>query len=236
MAKAGLVDSGIVSQSSNHETNSTTQVLELEELRYWWESSSSSILSIHSDEAETRDVCDAVRKAISSTSAEQKAPTPLVYVNCVGITSADILRYVVAKLTLSSQEPWKVWDTIISEYRVKQAFAEVKGQEVSPMNAQECLNIILNVAAASPVTLLLDQVQTQSIRQLLSSLVYAVDNSDQRATSLAKPTRRHETIPPQRPFPAILGTSSGPAQRPPPRSGSLCRVPIRTRSHPPHRH
>lgn len=176
---AGLMDSGIVSQSSNHETNSTTQVLELEELRYWWESSSSSILSIHNDEAETRDVCDAVRKAISSTSAEQKAPTPLVYVNCIGITSAeDILRYVVAKLTLSSQEPWKAWDTIISEYRVKQAFAEVKGQEVSPMNAQECLDIILNVAAASPVTLLLDQVQTQSIRQLLSSLVYAVDNSD----------------------------------------------------------
>lgn len=176
---AGLMDSGIVSQSSNHETNSTTQVLELEELRYWWESSSSSILSIHNDEAETRDVCDAVRKAISSTSAEQKAPTPLVYVNCIGITSAeDILRYVVAKLTLSSQEPWKAWDMIISEYRVKQAFAEVKGQEVSPMNAQECLDIILNVAAASPVTLLLDQVQTQSIRQLLSSLVYAVDNSD----------------------------------------------------------
>ncbi|KAF4545261.1 Ankyrin repeat domain-containing protein 17 [Lasiodiplodia theobromae] len=126
------------------------ELLESESFRSWWESSTSSILSL----------CGAA-----------------AYIDCSKLSSAlEILQHVVASFTLVNDE--KCCDVLITEWKIKQAVSQQDGSTVGPLNLQDCLRITLDIAAANPMTILLDGVLDTDDEKLSDSLIEVVDKSE----------------------------------------------------------
>ncbi|KAK0642338.1 Ankyrin-1 [Lasiodiplodia hormozganensis] len=145
------------------------ELLESESFRSWWESSTSSILSL----CGAVGICQAARKLLagSSTSA------PVAYIDCSKLSSAlEILQHVVASFTLANDE--KCCDVLVTEWHIKQAESQQHGSTTGPLSLQDCLRITLDMSAANPMTILLDGVLDTDDEKLSDSLIEVVDKSE----------------------------------------------------------
>ncbi|KAF4536397.1 Ankyrin repeat domain-containing protein 17 [Lasiodiplodia theobromae] len=145
----------------------------------WWKPSCSSLLSVSGSEFTSHEACREALRYTSSASNSSEMPMNTVCVNCSGCDSADeILRHVVAELTLNKGDTSTVWDALLSEYQLRQAVAKNTGERVARLTSQDCMSIILDVAAANPIVVLLDKVSAQEAAALTPILRLAIDNSD----------------------------------------------------------
>lgn len=157
----------LLEADEDHPTPDTRcELLESESFRSWWESSTSSILSL----CGAAGICQTARELLAVNST----PAPVAYVDCSKLSSAlEILRHVVASFTLVNDE--KCCDVLVTEWQIKQAISQQDGTPVGPLTVQDCLRITLDIAAANPMTILLDGVLDTDDERLSDSLIEMVD-------------------------------------------------------------
>ncbi|KAL1634663.1 hypothetical protein SLS58_010562 [Diplodia intermedia] len=148
-------------------------------LHKWWTRGCSSILAVADPDFTRLETCREALRWISPPFDGQELLSIIVCINCAECSSSEeILQRIIADLTLSSAEKRTVSDTLLSEYRLRQAVAKEKGHSVSPLTAEDCLSIILDATAANPATILLDGASSSQAEAIFPLLTRAINNSD----------------------------------------------------------
>lgn len=92
----------------------------------------------------------------------------------------EILRSIVRQMTVSQGSISMIHERVLREYERWEAEANVHGFDITKLEAEECVRLILRMTAANPATIILDavdEVQSASRHVLISALNQVVRES-----------------------------------------------------------
>lgn len=177
------------SLSSKRMPSSASWVLNHEKYLRWKASSSSSILILHGIPGSGKsNICSAV---VDSYLAERRAnplAAPVAYFYCDDCEfeperaqASEVMRCILRQMTVSidSGKP-KVHDYLLSKFQRRQALSKLDGMDMTRLNIQDCVELILEVIATDPATIVVDALDTVDKRErsaLISGLVEIVHRS-----------------------------------------------------------
>ncbi|KAI0430727.1 ankyrin repeat-containing domain protein [Xylaria sp. FL1042] len=168
--------------------NSNTWLLDHPVYRSWRNSSASSTLFLQGAAGSGKSIlCSAVIDSFLNEKKLNDLAAPVAYFYCASTQfereralPSEILRSLLGQLTTGSSNQFAVRSAVIVDFERRLAQSAVDGIEMQKLSVQGCVNLILQITATDPLTIIidaLDEIDDGKRPELIRALGQIVANS-----------------------------------------------------------